>query len=228
MALSDFHIPNAGSATNPALTFGDDLDSGLYSVGPNVVGLAAGGTLTSQLNNRGVLNGTISGASVDGRNLIRRVYGDLRRNDSPTLDAATASPTYVSSSVGFSYTPLSADSILKIQFLLSVYVGESGSNVGASYGVIRYYMDTTLIPNLGIAIPGTSTQILNDQWVGTTVRNASGFAHNVTLFNPTIFLKPNTTSNRFFYLGFATTNAINIFLKTATGQSTQYCVEEYL
>ena len=41
-AKQDFRVPN-GTALSPSITFTDDLDSGFYRVGPNTIGVSAGG-----------------------------------------------------------------------------------------------------------------------------------------------------------------------------------------
>src|SRR5690349_8936889 len=56
-----------GTAAAPAVTFGSDTDNGLYRIGSNQIGVAAGGSKVATVDSSGVFNEgeTVSAKSAD-------------------------------------------------------------------------------------------------------------------------------------------------------------------
>lgn len=185
--------------------------------------------LNNDLNNLGILTGTIG---TDYRNLINRTHSRLTRLANPTTNPTTNSTTTVSSGVGFSYTPINVNSKLIITFQLNVNMSYNAL-VGTVYGLIKSYVDTSLVPLMSATIPlVTSTQINSQSYYNglSYFQSGTGLIANNSYMTLRIEHIPQTTNIRYYYLGFSVDTSAGQY---SFGVSTdihyaQYTVEEYI
>ena len=85
LGAGQLHAPD-GSAANPALTFGNDLDTGIYRITGNNLGIAAGGAERFRVNTSGV---SVSGNFLAEASANRRIrVVDAAHNTLTNLAAA--------------------------------------------------------------------------------------------------------------------------------------------
>lgn len=222
-AVEGKHIrgESANTPGTPAFSFQGDIDTGLYRKSANVMGISSGGVEVSEINSLGVLNGT---PGTDKRNVIKSTFQIL--NTGSNLNCASTS--YVSTGYGFSYTPLSASSILRIKFFLSIHHGYGSMNQASSNSLLKIYEHTS-IPSIGSAVQGTAKT--GDLYTG----EAQGFPVSGYFFSTTahqialVEVSAINTNLRNYYLAFKSTNAsASHALYTATGNHSGYLIEELL
>lgn len=207
-----------GLVSAPTYSFINDSDTGLFRIGANNIGFAAGGVQTSQLNSFGVLNGT---PGTDFRNLIKRQYNTLALGN-----PSTQSTSEVSTGIGFSYTPINAGSKLKINISITHQTSYNTQNVTVSHGFLRLYSTTGSIPAAGNSPTGTA--------ISSTIINTRAY-------NSSPYLWDNSTHlNLQFWVDSLNINARNIYLVHSVGTSnlistvystsyhSTYMVEEYI
>jgi hypothetical protein len=213
-----FRGESANTPGTPAFSFQGDIDTGFFRKSANVMGISSGGTEVSEINNFGVLNGTLG---TDFRNLIKRQYATLALGN-----PSTQSTSEVSTGIGFSYTPINAGSKLKINISITHQTSYNTQSATPSYGFLRLYSTTGSIPAAGNSPTGTA--------ISSTIINTR--AYN---FSP--YLWDNSTHlNLQFWVDSLNVNARNIYLVHSVGTSnlistvystsyhSNYMVEEYI
>lgn len=144
-----------GSVSAPSISFESDTNTGLYRIGADNMGFAAGGVQTSQLNSLGVLNGSLGS---DYRNLIQQVYGQntgqtiMRTTNTWTTPLNTQYQLCLQGTI----TPRSASSVIMVKGFIAFYSSANQSSI------LRLYYNTTSYgtpqSTQQVALPG-GTQI---------------------------------------------------------------------
>lgn len=216
-----FRAEGTNTPGTPGFSFQGDINTGFYRVSEDTIGISIGGNKVSEINNFGVLNGT---PGTDKRNVIKSTFQIL--NTGSNLNCASSS--YVSTGYGFSYTPLNANSTLRIKFFLSIHHGYGSMNQAGSNSLLRIYEHTS-IPSIGSAVQGTART--GDLYTGEAQGfPASGYFYSTTAHQIALIEVPAINTNlRNYYLAFKSTNAsANHMLYTATGNHSGYLIEELL
>jgi hypothetical protein len=121
-------LSSNGTVSQPAFSFSDDPDSGIYRIGADNLGIAVNATKIADIQSLGILNGTLG---TDYRNLIQVVQGQVsspritRTNTSWTTGANTNFNLVLQGSI----TPKSSSSIIKISGFITDYTGSGSQSV---------------------------------------------------------------------------------------------------
>jgi len=209
---------SANTPGTPAFSFQGDIDTGLFRKSANVMGISSGGVEVSEINNFGVLNGT---PGTDFRNLIKRQYAVLASGN-----PSTQSTSEVSTGIGFSYTPISAVSKLKINISITHHLGYNTQNATPSYGFLRLYSTTGSIPTAGNSPTGSaiSSPIINGRALNSDPYLWSDSSH----LNLQFWVDSLNINARNIYLAHCVGTSNLISLIFSTGYHSNYMVEEYI
>jgi len=187
----------AGTVGSPALTFGSDTTTGLYSAGAGTVSIAAGGSTAATVNSTGL---SVSG-NLDFGNMITQSGAALLSSSASTGDV------YLGPGASGS---------------LTAGTGNSGFGAGALASVTSGYWNTGLGLNAGwsISTNNSNTAVggaaLYDLYAGNS-NTALGFAAGNTLWSGSYntYIGNYTANNA----GLATTGSNNTFVGNYAGQT---------
>jgi hypothetical protein len=139
-----------GTAVAPSITFTSDTDNGLYYIGSNNFGIAAGGSKVSDISNLGTLNGTLG---TDLRNVLQIVQGQADMTYS-TNWIQTSNTNYWLVLQGI-ITPKSSSSKILIYGNSACYVPSTTTGNQNYYTCYKTTSFGTVRSDLGASAPAT-------------------------------------------------------------------------
>lgn len=180
-----------GSVSAPSVSFESDTDTGLYRIGADNMGFAAGGVQRSQLSSLGLLNGTLG---TDFRNILQIQHHGLQPNminQTETLHGNTLALYIV---VEGTIVPKSSSSKIIVMGSLSQYASNSQGTSVAGYAYIHTASQGALNSSRASAL---GTMIFRTSRLSSTTAANNGAATHSILTNTSSYA---TTAGTTYYI----------------------------